>query len=309
LNLTINLTTFLNLPVEEVAHIVYESGPKVCVFPINGTRRWFLFEYGQGVSDDPISAYMDITSQRHIDLYRLFFSHGIDTLLTPTFGPDLLLRGDDYVKRIGAGGLTRLASHPVFLDFYNESDVRVYFYGDHHRSLAKTEYAYLSDLFDEAAEKTKHHDRYRLFFGVFAQDATQTIAELSVDYYSKYSKVPDKRTLIELYYGEYVEPVDIFIGFDKFSVFDMPLLATGDEDLYFTVSPSPYVTERQLRTILFDHLYTRRAPEPDIFNFTAEAGNKLRQYYLEHQEDTLGIGQLYYGVWIPELGSNKGTTT
>jgi len=30
---------------------------------------------------------------------------------------------------------------------------------------------------------------------------------------------------------------------------------------------------------------------------------------LEHQEDTLGIGQLYYGVWIPELGSIKGTTT
>jgi tuberculosinol/isotuberculosinol synthase len=307
--LTIALTTFLNLPVEEVAHLVRESGLKVVVFPINGTRRWFTLEHGQKAGDDPISAYLDIASKNHINLYRLFFDLGIDTLLTPAFGPDLLLRGDEYVKRIGAGGLARLASHPTFLNFYEEFDVRIFFYGDHRRSLSQTEYAYLSDLFDEAAEKTKHHDRYRLFFGVFAQDATQTIAELSVDYYSKYSKVPDKRTLIELYYGEYVEPVDIFIGFDKFSVFDMPLLATGDEDLYFTVSPSPYVTEHQLRRILFDHLYTRRAPEPDFFNFTAEAGNKLRQYYLEHQEDTLGIGALYYGVWIPELGSIKGTST
>ncbi len=307
--MTIDLTTFLNLPAEEVAHIVHESGPKVCVFPINGTRRWFILEHGQKAGDDPISAYMDIASRNHIDLYRLFFNHGIETLLTPVFGSDLLLRGDEYVKRVGAGGLARLASHPTFLDFYEEFDVRVHFYGDHRRNLSNTPYAYLSDLFDEATEKTKHHDRYRLFFGVFAQDATQTIAELSVDYFSKLGQVPDKRTLIEMYYGEYVEPVNIFIGFDKFSVFDMPLLATGEEDLYFTVSPSPYMTEHQLRTILFDHLYTRRAPEPDVFNFPAEAGNKLRQYYLEHREDTLGIGRLYYGVWIPELGSDKGTTT
>jgi len=301
--LTINLTTFLNLSVEEVAQIVHEVGPKVCVFPINGTRRWFILEFGQQAGDDPISAYMDIASQKHIDLYRLFFSHGIDTLLTPAFGPDLLLRGDEYVKRIGTGGLARLANHPTFLNFYEEFDVRIHFYGDHRRSLSQTEYAYLSDLFDEADEKTKHHDRYRLFFGVFAQDATQTIAELSVSYYSKYGKIPDKRTLIELYYGEFVEPVDLFIGFDKFSVFDMPLLATGEEDLYFTVSPSPYMTERQLRTILFDHIYTRQAPEPDFFKISIEARNKIHQFYLKHQEDTLGIGQLCHGVWLPTLKS------
>jgi len=291
----------LNLPAEEVAHIVNGSGPKVCVFPINGTRRWFILEFGQQAGDDPISAYMDIASQKHIDLYRLFFSHGIDTLLTPAFGPDLLLRGDNYVRRIGAGGLARLASHPVFLNFYDEYDVRVHFYGDHRRSLSQTEYAYLSDLFEEVAEKTKHHDRYRLFFGVFAQDATQTIAERSADYFSKYGKAPDKRTLIEMYYGEYVEPVNIFIGFDKFSVFDMPLLATGEEDVYFTISPSPYMTECQLRMILHDHIYLRRAPEPDFFTMSLEARNELRQFYIQHQEDTLGIGQLRQGVWIPKL--------
>lgn len=301
--MTIELTAFLNLPAEEIAQIVHENGPRVCVFPINGTRRWFVLEHGQNAGDDPISAYMDIASQNHINLYRLFFDHGIDTLLTPVFGPDLLLRGDEYVKRVGAGGLARLANHPTFLDFYEEFDVRVHFYGDHRRNLSNTPYAYLSDLFDEATEKTKQHNHCRLFFGVFAQDATQTIAELSVDYFSRIGKVPDKRMLIEMYYGEYVEPVDIFIGFDKFSVFDMPLLATGEEDLYFTVSPSSYITERQLRTILFDHMYTRQAPEPDIFRISAEACSELRQFYLEHQEDTFGIGQLCHGVWIPTLKS------
>ncbi len=40
-----------------------------------------------------------------------------------------------------------------------------------------------------------------------------------------------------LYYGEYVAPVDLFVGFDKFCTFDMPLIATGDEDLYFHGQP------------------------------------------------------------------------
>lgn len=299
--MTIELTAFLNLPAEEIAQIVHEDGPQVCVFPINGTRRWFVLEHAQKAGDDPISAYMDLASQNHIELYRLFFNHGIETLLTPVFGPDLLLRGDEYVKRVGAGGLACLASHPTFLDFYEEADVRVHFYGDHRRNLSNTPYAYLSDLFDEATEKTKQHNHYRLFFGVFAQDATQTIAELSVNHYLEHGEVPDKRTLIELYFGEYVEPVDIFIGFDKFSVFDMPLLATGEEDVYFTISPSPYMTEYQLRMILYDHIYLRREPEPDFFTMSLEARNELRQFYIQHQEDTLGIGQLRQGVWIPKL--------
>ena len=33
---------FLRLPTDEVARVVRASGTKVCVFPFNGTRRWFL---------------------------------------------------------------------------------------------------------------------------------------------------------------------------------------------------------------------------------------------------------------------------
>ena len=38
---------FINLPVDEVAKIVRGDRPKTCVFPFNGTRRWFLLEYGR----------------------------------------------------------------------------------------------------------------------------------------------------------------------------------------------------------------------------------------------------------------------
>src|SRR5574341_2181152 len=42
----IELNSFLQLPVDEVEQRARASGPEVCVFPINGTRRWFMLEYG-----------------------------------------------------------------------------------------------------------------------------------------------------------------------------------------------------------------------------------------------------------------------
>jgi tuberculosinol/isotuberculosinol synthase len=293
------LDEFLQLPSEKVAEMMRAGGPKVCAFPINGTRRWFTLEYGGQKWDDPVTAYMDIAGRNHIGLYRLFFDHGIDTLLTPIFGLDLLSRGDEYVRRVGMGGLKRLVEHPTFLDFYDEYNVRVHIYGDHRRHLAGTGLAHLSDLFDEVAERTRHHDRFRLFFGVFAHDATQAVAEYSVGFYQEHGRVPEKRELIEMYYGESVEPVDLFIGFDRFSVFDMPLLATGEEDLYFTISPSPYMNERQLRGILYDHMVTRRCPEPDYVDLSPRELQDLRNYYASHHGYTLGTGRLLHGIWTP----------
>jgi tuberculosinol/isotuberculosinol synthase len=290
---------FRNLTTAEVAQHMHAAGPKTCAFPINGTRRWFLLEHtSQG--EDLVSSYLDISVRRHIELYRVLFDHGLDTLLAPIFGPDLMERGEDYMQ-MAAEGLARLATAPEFLDFYRTYGVRVRFYGDYRKFFAPTAYTYLSDLFDEATAKTASHDRHRLFFGVCAQDATETIAELAVQYHTQHGHVPDKRTLVSLYYGEHIPPVDFFIGFDKFCSFDMPLVATGNEDLYFTVSPSPYLTEDQLRDILYDHLYTRRADETDYLDMTPEDWDLMRTFYHANRDRTLGVGarQQRGGYWYP----------
>jgi len=295
-----DLSQFLNLPVDEVASLVRAAGPKVAVFPINGTRRWFALEHAAAAQgDDPITAYMDISQSRHIELYRLFFDHGVDTLLTPVFGSELFRRGDDYVRRIGMAGIARLAQHPEFLKFYDDYGVRVRFYGDYRRELAGTDFAPLIDIFDEAARRTRTYERPRLFLGVFASDATEAAAALAIDFYREQAKVPTRREMVEMYYGEYVEPASFFIGFDKLSVFDYPLLASGEEDLYFTLAPSPYLTERQLREILFDHLYTRRAEEPDYNELTPDDWAWMKSFYNAHQEHTYGVGALHSGIWIP----------
>jgi tuberculosinol/isotuberculosinol synthase len=290
---------FQNLSTAEVAEQVRAAGPKVCVFPINGTRRWFLLEHSSLPGQDVMATYLSVIEQRHVELYQLIFDHGIETLLTPAFGPDILERGDDYVS-MAAEGLAWLATHDAFLDFFDTYGVRVRFYGDHRRHFAATPHAYLSDLFDDLTARTLTHDRYRLYLGLFAHDASETIARLSVEYYLKYGHVPDKRTLVELYYGEYVPPVDFFIGFDRFSVFDMPLVATGDEDLYFTVTPSPYLNEPQLRTILYDHLYSRRGAEPDYSAMEPDEWNLMRDFYHTNMGKTSGVGaRTPSGIWYP----------
>lgn len=292
-----DISVFRELPVSEVAQLVRSAGPKVCVFPINGTRRWFLLEHQKENGGD-LAQYPDIAAKRHVELYQLFFDHGIDTLLTPIFGPDLLERGPAYAK-MATEGLALLATHPAFLDFYQAYRVRIRFYGDYRQFFAVGEYGYLLDLFDEVTAQTSSHDRHRLLFGVCAHDAVETVGRLAVDYHAGHGRIPDKRTLVELYYGEYVEPVDLFIGFDRFCVFDMPLVSTGNEDLYFTVSPSPYLSQCQLRDILYDHFYNRRGAEPDYDTTEPKEWSVMKDFYHANLGKTLGVGVKRGQIWYP----------
>ncbi len=294
---------FLSLPVNAVAQIVRAAGPKVCVFPVNGTRRWFLLECPPETwqGKDFLSAYHEMSVRRQFEIYRLFFDHGIDTLVMPLFGPDLLERGPEYAEAM-VNALAEVASGPAFLDFYRQNGIRVRFYGDYRKYFQNTPYAWAADVFDQVSELTAGHNRCRLLYGVFGHDAAETVAELSVQHHAQHHSLPDKRKLVELYYGEYIPPVNLFIGFDRFSAFDMPLISTGNEDLYFTVSPSFYITEKQLRQILFDHLFARRIEEQDYEQLIPPAVARMRQFYQRNQDRTLGVGCVRDGFWYPQTG-------
>jgi tuberculosinol/isotuberculosinol synthase len=296
--------SFLELPDTDVAARVRATGHKICVFPVNGTRRWFLLEHGDKIGSDFFDAYMDESIKNHVDLCKMLFDHGIETILAPVFGRELMNRGDEYTKRVGIDGLVRTATDPHYREFYEKYNVKVRFYGDYRDVLSGTNYEYALKSIYELTEVTKQNTRFHLFFGVFADEATETIARLSVEHYLAHGSVPDKDALIRKYYGEDLPPVSLFIGFDKFSVFDMPLLASGEEDLYFSVSPSPYMTERQLRAILYDHIYVRRMPEPDYTKLTKDELDWLRSYYHHNKDNAFGVGKLKFNLWLPEIGND-----
>ena len=300
----IPLERFLELPTQEVAELVKATGQKVVVFPVNGTRRWFMLEHGQETEDDFLEAYMDASIKNHIELCSMLFDHGAHTIIAPVFGRELMLRGDEYTKRVGMDGLVRTATDPNYRKFFDEHDVKVRFYGDYYDVLTGTEFEGVLGSMYEAMEATKDNTSFRLFFGVFADEAIETISRLSVEHYLTHNAIPDKNSLIRKYYGEELPDASIFIGFDKFSVFDFPLLSNGNEDLYYSLSPSPYMTEHQLRTILYDHIYTRRVPEPDYTKLDQDELDWLRDYYHNNKDRVLGVGKLKFNIWFPETGND-----
>ena len=296
---------FLHLPTEEIAELVNAAGPRLCVFPVNGTRRWFMLEHAEKIGDDFFESYMDVSIQNHVQLCTMLFEHGIDIILAPVFGRELMRRGDEYTRRVGMDGLVRTATDPHYRKFFEEYNVRVRFYGDYRDVLTGTPYEDALSSIYEIVEATKHNSRYRLFFGVFADEVTETIARLSVEHYLAEGSIPDKQTLVRRYYGEDMPPVSLFLGFDKFNVFDMPLLTTGEEDLYFSLSPSPYMTQQQLRAIMYDHLYVRPMPEPDYTKLTSDQLNWLRDYYQKNKDYAFGVGKIRSGVWVPATKSTE----
>jgi tuberculosinol/isotuberculosinol synthase len=292
---------FLTLSASEVARLVQEIGPKVCVFPINGTRRWFMLEYPGEAATNFTETYLQISGRRHLELYKLFFDHGVETLVTPIFGPDLLERGDDY-RTLLEQGLLWFAQNEEFLEFYDAYDVRVHIYGDAERYLQDTPYASALEAYEAVARHTSAHQSHRLFFGVCAHDAMEAVAAFSVGFYQENERLPNKQEIVTAYYGEYVQPVDLFIGFaDRPAAFDMPLIATGSEDLYFTVAPSPYLDARTLRAILYDFMYTRRVDDAGYETLSTEDWRAMETFYTQNRDHVLGLGRRHQSgsFWYP----------
>ena len=299
----IPLERFLQLNTDEVAEIVKTSGTKVCVFPFNGTRRWFLLEHSNELLNQP-QAYVETTIQGYIRVYKMLFDHGIETVLAPVFGKEILTRGEKYMTMIG-DSMKLLAEHPDFLSLYKNHHVRVGFYGDFRKELDGP-YQHITQAFDNVMAQTASHDKHKLLYGVFATDATEAVAELSIEYYRTHHKIPSRDELVKMYYGEELETADIFIGFEKFAAFDYPLLQSGNESLYFTIAPSLYMTPTLLRKILHDHIYHRPTVELDYDLLTEDERTSLRKYYRLRRDDAHGVGQVVDGIWYAEANRSGG---
>jgi tuberculosinol/isotuberculosinol synthase len=291
-----DFATFQKLTRAEVADEVRRAQATVCAFPINGTRRWLLLEHPQFT----VSDYIELNARRHVEIYRLLFDHGIDTILAPIYEPVMHRRGEDYRQKVIAQGLAAVATHPVFTDFYEECQVRVRFYGDYSTIFPGTACAHLPDLYDRVMQETRAHQAHRLFYGVSTRRAVEDVVGRAIRQYAGRELLPDRAALIELYYGEPLPPVSLFITSGKFNVFGMPLLDSDDTSLYFTVAPSPFLTEQQLRAILYDHLYSRRSSaRSDYADLTPDKVDRMRAFYELHRETTLGIGVVRAGTWYP----------
>ena len=284
---------FLDLPTEKIAALVQERGPRVCVVPLNGTRRWFLLEQNAPMDEHDAETFVTRVGEQVRRLGRLFFDHGVSTLLMPVFGTELATRGAAY-RHMAEMGLLMLTD-AAFHAFYAGSDARVRFYGNF-----RSYYNDAPDLlnaFSRTETATHHHKTHRLFYGVCAESATQIITH----YAAEQGRALTQEEAIEVVYGERVPAADLFVGFDRPTAFDMPLVDDGNVALYFTVAPSPYLEARGLRAILYDWIFIRPG-DGDYERLDDAEWQHLRSFYHANRHSVMGLGVRRQGIWYPAPG-------
>ena len=294
-----SLAQWLGSPTEEVARWVSASPrPVVMGWPPNGTRRWYL-SYRREHPDAP--DYVATTIRRQAEQHRMVFAHGVRVVAAPHFGYDLLQRGPAYTRTV-LGGLLQLGEDAVNREMF-EAGLRVRFYGDYEEVLDTPGFRRLLGACADLTEATASGDGPLLLIGLFADAPYPRLARLSVEFANRRGRPPDRQELIEAYYGLAVPDLSLYLGYLRPALFDVPLLATGQEDLYATLAPSADLIERQLREILYDHLVTRRIPEADYEGLSGEALAALLEYNARHRGVTLGTGRIdpITGLWNPLL--------
>lgn len=296
-NSTPGLEEWLGWSRQEVSGWVRSSSkPLVLGWPFNGTRRWYLLHSLQNPSAEN---YARTVVREQAERQCLLFELGASAILAPCFGYELLGRGEEYTYAV-AEAVFEIGNDPINQAMF-ERGVRLRVYGDYEQALDTPRLRPMLHECHRLMERTAGNGGPLLLLGLFADSPHERIARISIDFYKRLGRAPDRRELIREYYGVEVPDLSLYIGFAQPALFDVPLITTGEEDLYATLAPSPEVTERQLREILYDHLVLKRMEDVDYESFSEEAIERLREYSEVHREQTLGVGRIdpLTGMWNP----------
>lgn len=304
-----SLAQWLMWSTEEVARWISDrSVPLVMGWPYNGTRRWYIIQRMRNLNrsvESEATDYMNTLIPHQAAHHRMVFDHGISVILAPCFGAETLKRGPEYT-RYALGGLLTLREDAVYQEMFS-AGVRLRFYGDYESVLKETlapEYCYpILDTCARLTEETSSGHGPLLLLGLFADDPYPTIARRSVEFTECHERIPDRQALVEAYYGTPVPDLSFYLGFLEPQLFDVPLICTGLEHLYATLNPSPDLTERQLREILYDHLFSRATPPVDYGALSEEAIDRIKEDNERFTEATIGVGRVdgLTGLWKPTL--------
>jgi adenosine tuberculosinyltransferase len=304
-----SLAEWLSWPAEEIARwISSHAAPVVMGWPYNGTRRWYLARRSGDLdhsSRTDARDYMTTLIRRQAEHHRMVFAHGVSVLLAPCFGAETLKRGAEYT-RYALGGLLKVGEDAVYREMFS-TGVRIRFYGDYEAVLQDTldpeHYGPILESCARLTEETSNGSGPMLLLGLFVDDHYPAIARISVEFAKTHGRIPSRREMVEAYYGVEVPDLGFYLGFQEPQLFDVPLVCNGLEHLYATLNPSPDLTERQLREILYDHLLARAVPPVDYESLSPRTLQRIASENELYTGSTIGLGQVdaLTGLWKPKL--------
>ena len=303
--MTPSLERFQALSTPEAAALVSQR-VHTAVFAAGGTTRWFILNHLDGWPADMsyFDGYLRFGGQQFLRIVRMFFEHGIHTLFTHAIVPGQLEgKGQGYAPLALTAGMEKIASSPDFLAFYQEAGVRVRFFGNYRQVLAGSQYQSTLEQFEAVERLTQANDRHLLFWGFNTEaDPAQQLIDLTVQFYQEHGRAPGRDELSGLYYGEPVDPVDIYVSFNRTRTATlMPPLLDSQADLYFTVGLSFDFDLPEFRSILYDKLFARKGQHRDYSELSPDAFAELRDFYQMNKGQVLGLGRRYEAgsVWHP----------
>lgn len=282
---------FKTWPAEQVRPLVQG---KTVALASSGTSRWYFLEHGDiSHGYDAPERFRDYGRRvliRMYDIVNMLLSDGFDTVLLVGFGGSQGRRDAGYVGNLK--WVYNMLIDEESRAIYDQYGIGVRFRGKWESIFTQLGAEDITRKFARIEEETADRQRWLVWY---APDdlIPSNLVPLVAEHIERTGEIPDRTTLAQAYYGRPLEAADIMIGNNKPSITNLcpPLLIV--KDLYFTVSPFPYMERRQWRAILYDHLFERRGQYRDFNALTAEALEDMRAFYKRTQDDIIGVGSYH----------------
>ena len=294
------LEYWLTASSEEVAFEV-ASHHLAVLFSIDGTRRHYLLHNELEEITD-FAAYTRFTAERHIRVYDMLFSLGVETIMSSFLYPPNFQRSVSYVQQAVAS-CQQLLTTDAFLALYKHQDVIVRMVGDY--DISPNAAVVRSDLMALASELRSVTPRgtRSLRFGFYAGDPITELITRSTTFTRTVGTPPTREELCIACFPEGPSAINILIeaGWLRVGLVLPSILDNGQTDIYNLTHLALEVQEETIRRILYDHLFRRWAAAEDDLTYSAADLAALREYYADHPNGVIGIGQIVGpGLWYAE---------
>ena len=302
---------FIRLSNEEIANIIKtERRPKVAMLIPDGNRRYAMsFLNIMPKSKDFETEYMRQNSENFMRNIKMMFDHGLETLFVPCLKHENLYRDKNYVEGITQYALKLIFSDEKWIDFYNENNIKVKIYGDLDY-ISNKGFDDLIQIVKDLEKITSNNNKHKLFYGLACSNKYEypRLMDLAIDFYKNNNRYPTYKEKIEMYYGENVNEVDLFIRPTAIRDSDIqpPLISGNKTQMYFLVAPDNLSFNRDVfRNILYDFLFCRNS----IFGSKTYQNEmiaksdleEIKDFYLLNKSKVIGLGEKIGPFWIPQI--------
>ena len=302
---------FMTLSDHDIATIINKNKrPKAAVLIPDGNRRFAMsFLNMMPNSKDFETEYMKNNSEAFMKNLQIMYSHGLNTLFIPCMKHENFFRDKEYVKAITQFSLKLIFTDKKWIDFYQDNDIKVKIYGDLDYVKNKGYEELLQHAYD--LEKiTENNKKHKLFFGIACSNKHEypRLMDMAIEFYKKFNRKPSYQEKLELYYGENVDDIDLFIRPTELRDSDIqpPLISGQQTQMYFLVAPDSISFNKDVyRNILYDYLYCRTS-EFGIKTYQDKIINKsdleeIKDYYSQNMHTIISTGKRIGNFWVPEV--------